>query len=304
MTTEFNTLKTFDYQNSEVQLWVFKDSASQRRFRAVYVQTDEELSTQLKNIVAKNVSHLTEHEEYSYISQNNENSCLTIDKSETDFSVLQTLVDRVAAENRATDKKDLLNAKGYVVKFTGSSETVYAVKRSTSTWKTGYSKKFVNMVFRNGELSGMEDTSFSIEKNFDFYIVEDLAFITNKRGFESAMGHSESYKQAFSQLQSSPEFSALFTDLSPIIEYVGTNSIQLRRMAVIEQKSVYSQPGFLPTLKAVSDSRNWGLNFDESTNNIIPCEDTVKTIIQVLLDHRLLSELTSNTYDVPDAKPV
>ena len=89
MTTEFNTLKTFDYQNSEVQLWVFKDSASQRRFRAVYVQTDEELSTQLKNIVAQNVSHLTEHEEYSYISQNNENSCLTIDKSETDFSVLQ-----------------------------------------------------------------------------------------------------------------------------------------------------------------------------------------------------------------------
>jgi len=304
MTTEFNNLKTFDYQNSEAQLWVFKDSASQRRFRAVYVQTDEELNNQLKSIVAQNVSRLTEHTEYSYISQNNENSCLTIDKSETDFSVLQTLIDRVAAENRATDKKDLFNAKGYVVKFIGSDRTIYAVKRSTSTWKTGYSKKFVNMVFRNGELSGMEDTSFSIERSFDFYIVDDLAFIANKRGFESAMGHSESYRLAFSQLQSSPEFSALFTDLTPIIEYVGNNSIHLRRMAVIEQKSVYSQPGFLSTLKAVSDSRNWGLNFDDSTNNIIPCEDTVRTIIQVLLDHRLLSELTSNTYDVPDAKPI
>ena len=118
------------------------------------------------------------------------------------------------------------------------------------------------------------------------------------------MGHSESYRQAFTTLRTSPEFSSLFSDLGPIIEYVGTNSIQLRRMAVIEQKSLYSRPGFLSTLQSVNASRNWGLNFDEDSNQIVPCEATVKTIIQVLLDHRLLSEITSNTYDVPDATQV
>lgn len=304
MTADFDRLTNFDFSNSSVQLWVFKDSTTDRRFRAFYAQMDDDLNQQLKNIVQTNVSRITEFDTYSYISQTNENSCLTIDKGETDFPTLQTLVDQVAAEHRVTDKKNLVGAKGYVVKFTFDGGTVYAVKRSTSTWKTAYSNKFVNMVFKNGELSGVQDRSFSIEKTFDFYVFNDTAFIANKRGFESAMGHSESYRQAFTTLRTSPEFSSLFSDLGPIIEYVGTNSIQLRRMAVIEQKSLYSRPGFLSTLQSVNASRNWGLNFDEDSNQIVPCEATVKTIIQVLLDHRLLSEITSNTYDVPDATQV
>ena len=150
----------------------------------------------------------------------------------------------------------------------------------------------------------MQDKSFAIEKNFDFYVINNTAFIQNKRGFESSMGHSDSYREAFTQLQSSPEFSSLFTDMAPIIDYVGTNSIQLRRMAVIEQKGLFSRPSFITNLKAVSNSRGWGLNFDENSNAIIPCESTVKTILQVLLDHRLVSEITTNVYDVPDANQI
>ncbi|MBF4355114.1 Kiwa anti-phage protein KwaB-like domain-containing protein, partial [Vibrio anguillarum] len=81
---------------------------------------------------------------------------------------------------------DLVGAKGYVVKFIKDGVVVYAVKRSTSTWKTSYPKKFVNMVFKNGELKGVENNAFSIEKNFDFYVINDTAFIANKKGFESS----------------------------------------------------------------------------------------------------------------------
>jgi len=52
-------------------------------------------------------------------------------------------------------------------------------------------------------------------------------------------------------------------------------------MAVIEEKGIYNRP-----------------------NTIIPCESTVSTIINVLLDHRLMSEITDNIYDVPDATQV
>ena len=89
------------------------------------------------------MAQVTEHDPYSYISQSNENSCLTIPKTNTDFVTLQNLVDRVAAENQATKEKDLLGAKGYVVKFTNNGTTLYAVKRSTSTWKASYPKKFI-----------------------------------------------------------------------------------------------------------------------------------------------------------------
>ena len=80
--------------------------------------------------------------------------------------------------------------------------------------------------------------------------------------------------------------------------------MQLRRMALVEQKNIYSRPNFISNLKSVNSARNWGLNFESDSNRIVPCEATVKTIIQVLLDHRLLSEITANTYDVPDAKQV
>ncbi len=92
--------------------------------------------------------------------------------------------------------------------------------------------------------------------------------------------------------------------MQTLIDYVGTNSIQLRRMAVVEQKALSANPNFLTTLQAVSDARDWGLNFDPHSNQLIPCEQTARTILQVLLDHHLLSEVTQNIYDVPDTVPV
>jgi hypothetical protein len=301
MTSDFQQLKTFNFSSSTPHLWVFKDSSSAARFKTFYVQTENELNNQLKEFVETEISRITEHAPYSYISQTNESSCLTIDQNATDFNKLKTLVDRLEPEHRIDDSKDLVGAKGYVVKFISNGTTVYAVKRSASTWKTSYPKKYINMVFSNGELAGVEDKSFSIEKSFDFYVINSTIFIANKRGFESSMQHREAYVEAFTQLQAAPSFNGLFSDITPIIEYVGSNSIQLRRMGVIESKGVYNSQNFIPNLIRVNASRNWGINFDSTSNTIIPCADTTGTILQILLDHRLLSEITDNTYDVPDA---
>lgn len=304
MTADFQSLKAFDFSNSTTHLWIFKDSDAAARFRSFYVQTEGDLNIQLKGFVEAEITRITEHAPYTHISQTNENSCLSIDHASTDFPHLKILVDRLEGEHRITDSKDLKGAKGYVVKFISNGTTVYAVKRSTSTWKTSYPKKYINMIFSNGELSGVEDNNFSIEKNFDFYIINNTAFIANKRGFESSIQHKAAYAQVFTRLQQAPVFSGLFSDIIPIIEYVGTNSIQLRRMAVIEEKGIYSRPNFIPTLQRVNISRNWGINFDPANNTIIPCENTASVIINVLLDHRLMSEITDNTYDVPDATQI
>ena len=304
MSFDFQSLKNFHFDNSNTFLWIFKDSTTASKFRTFYVQTENELNTKLKEFVKNEIDRITEHSPYTYISQNNENSCLTLDPSSTDFNSLKVLVDRLESEHRISDSKDLKGAKGYLVKFTLDGQTVYAVKRSTSSWKTSYPKKYINMIFSNGELSAVENNSFSIEKSFDFYVFGNTAFIANKRGFESAMKYREEYVQAFSQLQQSPSFSGLFSDLSPIVEYVGSNSIQLRRMAVIEGKGIYNRPNFIQTLQRVSNSRGWGINFDHANNTIVPCSQTVKVIMQVLLDHRLMSEITDNIYDVPDAKEI
>lgn len=304
MTADFQSLKKFNFTRSTPYLWIFKDSKTAARFRSFYVQTDPGINNELKKFVTKEINRITEHSPYTYISQTNENSCLTINHPDTDFSKLKALVDRLENENRITDVNDLTGAKGYVVKFVLDGNTVYAVKRSTSSWKTSYTNKFINMMFNNGELSGIENNSFTIEKNFDFYVINNTLFVANKGGFESVMQYRDAYSEAFTQLQQKPEFSALFSNIMPIIEYVGTNAIQLRRMAVIEHKAIYLKPNFMARLQKVNELRSWGINFDPISNTIIPCENTAATILNVLLDHRLMSEITENTYDVPDATQV
>ena len=301
MNERFQMLKNFDFQNSTAHLWVFKNSTAEIRYRASYVQTEDGLSNQLKGFVIAEINSLIEQAPYSYIAQTNENSCLSIPQDETDFPLLKAQVDRIESEHRAMSVNELKGAKGYLAKFTNNGLTIYAVKRSTTTWKTAYGKKFINMIFSNGELSSVEDNGFSIERNFDFYSVNGAIFISNKRGFESALQHKASYRHAFVQLQDNQAFSSIFTNLEPIIEYVGTNSIHLRRMAIIEEKGIYSLGNFIPRLQEANLQYGWGINFDNQTNQIIPCEQTIRVIIQVLLDHRLMSQITENIYDVPDA---
>ncbi|OWS72953.1 DUF4868 domain-containing protein [Pantoea sp. VS1] len=287
-----------------VYLWVFKRSTTASRFTAHYVQTDDALNEQLKLIAHSEFLRITEFHAYSYLAETNDNSCLSTVIAGSDFANLKTIVDRPEPDYRLLNIKDLKNVSGYVVKFINNGKTVYAIKRSAKNWKASFLKTHVNIVFRNGELSAAEDEAFVIEKNFDFYAIDSAIFIANKRAFESVMEHRASYAHAFTNLQSTASFSELFTDMTTLINYVGNNSIQLRRMARVEERALYQSPQFLSAVQKVNNRRAWGLNFDAQTGKIIPCDQTVKAIIQILLDHRLLSEVTDLIYDVPDATPV
>lgn len=299
----FDSLRTFNYTDSTKHLWVFKRSSSAAQFTARFAQTDDDLNLLFLNVLRGEIARITEFSDYTYLSQTNENSCLTTSSVGSDFEPLKTLVDRPEPDWRVREIKDLKNSSGYVVKFSHGGETVYAVKKSSTKWKTSYLKTHINIIFANGELSAAEDNAFSIEKNFDFYVYRDFIFIASKSAFEAVMEHRASYIQAFSSLQIDANFSSLFTNMQPLIQYVGTNATQLRRMARIEQRSLYTRPGFLDAVKLVNARRNYGLNFD--TNGLlVPCDQTVKTIIQILLDHRLISEVTDVIYDVPDATQI
>jgi hypothetical protein len=304
MRQDFASLRAFDFASSATHLWVFKRSAAEHRFASFYVQTDPRLDDLLMGVVQSEVDRITEWAGYTYLAQTNENSCLASPIAGSDFEFLRERLDRPEPECRVRSINDLTNAGGYVVKYVHNGQVLYAVKKSTSNWKTSYLRTHINIVFRNGELSTAEDNAFAIERSFDFYAIEQTLFIVNIRAFESVMEHRASYVQAFVGMQQNPAFSSLFTNLQPMIDYVGTNSIQLRRMARIEERSLFTRPGFLAAIQAVSERRGWGLNFDPATNRLIPCHQTVRTIMQVLLDHRLLSEVTDLIYDVPDATQV
>ncbi|MBZ4040440.1 Kiwa anti-phage protein KwaB-like domain-containing protein [Novilysobacter selenitireducens] len=302
--TDFADWRKFDYDNATIQLWVFKKSSTSAKFRAWHVRTDSDIEDLFRSAIKNETSRITEHAPYSPLSQPNESSCLVhpLESSEGLIALLDK-VDSPEAESSDAELKHLKGATGYLVKFQSGGNTVYGIRKTAPSWRPTIRKSLINAVFKNGELSATPDESFSFDQHFDFYCLNETILVSSKRAYESTMSDKKAYERSFQNLTLDPQFSDLFSDIAPLKAYVGTNAMQLRRITVIQQKGLYLRPNFSSRLNTVSSARNWGLNFD-SNNKLVVCEQTARTIMQVLLDHRLLSEITDTTYDVPDAEAV
>lgn len=293
-------LSDFDMDGASVHLWVFKRSTTQAKFTASYVRTDENLEAALRSFAFAERERITEWIPYGHLAQPTENGCLSVSANETDFAALQALVDRPEVDHAVNELDKLKGAAGYLVKFVSDGTTLYALRRSPTTWRPVYKKKgVVNTIFKNGELAAVEGVDFTIEPGFDLFALGGALLVANKRGFESMMRYRAGYVGAFEELRADPNFVGLFTDLAPLIEHVGQNGTHLRRMAVIQDKSLFLDPAYLAALRAVCAKYPWGVQFDAS-GLIVPTLETAPVIMKLLLDQRLVSEITQIMYDVPD----
>ncbi len=302
--TDFERWRDFDYAQANINLWVFKKSSTPQKFRAWHVRTDQLIEDLFRSAVATEVRRITEFADYTPIAQTNESSCL-IQRLEDSVGTLALLdqVDAPEVENVDAQLKHLKGAAGYLVKFEIEEDIVYAIRKTAPTWKPTVRKSLINAVFKNGELSVVGDDSFSFDSYFDFYSFNESIFVSHKRSYEAVVSEKGVYERSFRDLTIDPSFCAIFSDMAPLVAYVGNNAMQLRRITVIQQKGLYRMPDFCQKLKIVNARRNWGLNFD-GNEKLMVCAATAKTIMQALLDHRLFSELTEITYDVPDAEVV
>ncbi|MGN3935195.1 Kiwa anti-phage protein KwaB-like domain-containing protein [Xanthomonas citri pv. mangiferaeindicae] len=292
-------LQGFDLDTARVHLWVFKSSTTVSRFTANYVRIDEALEGRLREFAKTQRAKMTEWIPYGHLAQPTDNGCLSVSAADTDFALLQALVDRPELEHPAKKRDQLKNAAGYVVKFYQEERVLYAVRRSPATWKTAYRKKgVINMAFQNGALSAVQEVDFTLEPGFDLFALDDSLLVGNKRAFESMMKYRAGFVDAFVELQEEKKFISLFTDMAPLVAHVGINGTHLRRMAVIQERRLYENPKYLGTLREVCERHNWGIQFD-AEGLIIPTEETARVIMTLLLDQRLISEITAIMYDVP-----
>ena len=300
----FREWKDFDYDTSTVQLWVFKKSKTPERYRAWHIRTDREIGELFRDAIKSEASRITETIGYSHLSQNNESSCLQYPLENSDgLSALIDVTNGPELENVDASLKELKGAVGYLVKFQNNGETIFAFRKTAPTWRPAVRNGLINAMFHNGELSAIPEESFTFDSFFDFYCCKESILMASKKAYESIVSEKKVYKKVFEDLAVDPRFVSLFKDIAPLKNYVGTNAMHLKRMTVVKSKELYARPDFTERLCHVNQRRNWGIKFD-SDQKIDVCADTVKVVIQVVLDHRLLSEVTDNTYDVPDAEKV
>ncbi len=300
-------LKAFDVDAATVSLWVSKGprgpSGVPPTFTGHWVETTEGLDTVLREIVKNNRAPLEEMIEYGLLAQNNEGSALLIAKDETNADIL---IEEVAAETqdkRALSAERLQNTKFYLIKMVHNDTLLYAIRRTKGGWSTKRAVTARSIFFIENRLDLDNRQHFELDTTIDFFIVGEDLLILDKKNFESTLRYKETHQNDFLELQAEPEFAGVFVNLAPLVQHVGINKMQLRRMSAVRQKAHYRNADFMNRLR--QHHAEFGLTFEfDGEGKIIVTPEASSQIITALLDHRLFSEFSRQIYDVPDATPV
>lgn len=297
-------LRAFDVENASLSMWTLKKSSGKNnRFRAQAVVVSDDLRTELKRIAANAIERREEVEDYGLLAQTNETSCLHLGADETLFPMIEALVDAPPDEHQVVHAEDLLGSAAYLVRMEHQANTLYCVCRLSGDWTTKERRTRVKVVFTRTELDLAQDDVFAISKHFDFFVLNDDILVVNPKNFESLLEYKTTYINSFADLKADIGFQSAFADVSALETFVGTNTTHLRRMAVVQERGFYNNPAYMQRLLVVNQARGWNIAFDDD-GKIIASVETARSIIHVLLNHRLRSELSETDFDVPSASPV
>lgn len=291
----------FDVAQSVASLWIFKKrptNSAINPFTAVSVVMSDALKSELKGLVVSYQASHTVAEAYNLLSQPTEDGFLSVPSDDTLFLNLRDLVDKPMEECLVKDVKQLNNAAGYVFRLRHEGSLIYCVKKTNADWATRKKRGMMNIVFNQAGLDIVENPSFTIARNFDFFMSGSHVFMANKPAFESLLSHKDTYESAYVELKQESGFTAAIANIGVFDTFIGKNATHLRRMAVIKARGYYNNPDYMTRLRDINQLRGWGIQFDDQ-GRIVATPEKMRDILHVLLDHRLRSELSENQYDVP-----
>lgn len=296
----------FDIEKSNVALWLFKSihhPGQLPTYVGRWIETHDALDTKLREAVAAARERVTELQEYSLLAQNNESSALAIDALLTNVGLVIQEAGAEVPARRVKEMPQIQNTVFYVIKLTKSGEHLYAIRKTEGSWQTKRMKDAIYACFSNNQLGLDNKPSFRISKDVDFFVIDDHVLILHKGHFESILAYKQAHLEDFALLQKDQVFKALFSSLDPLVSFVGTNKIHLRRACAIHEKAHYKDVAFMKRLRADHTKYQLNLVFD-AHGRLVPTDETCADIIRALLDHRLLSPFSEQIYDVQDAAPV
>ncbi len=296
-------LQNFDITNATAQVWLFKKwSQPDRgvRFTGRWIEIDEALEQAIKQAITEKREGILEVSPYSLLSAATDEIALQIDALETFAGAITTEASNPLPERRVTRLRDVQNTSFYVIKLISGDHVLHAVRKTDGSWQSKKARNILSVYFADDQLGLNQNPGFNISRAVDFFIVDDDVVITNKLAFESILNYKEAHAQDFQALQRETNFLSLFTDIDPLVEFIGSNKLHLRRACAIRQKGHYCDDGFMTRLRQRHTKCGLKLIFD-GQGRIVPTPETCADIIRALLDHRLSSPFSQNMYDVTDA---
>lgn len=299
------SLKDFDVAKATVQVWLYKKSFTSEgvRFTGRWIDTDDALDEALKQAIIDKRASILGVSDYSLLAAATDGIALRIDALETHADAIVAESANPLPKRKVAKLHQVKNTKFYVVKLTSGGHVLHAVRRTDASWQSKKALNILTVFFADDQLGLNKDPGFNISRDIDFFIIDGNVVIMNKQAFESVLSYKEAHAQDFQTLQDDAKFSSLFSTLTPLVAYVGTNKLQLRRACAIHQKGHYRDAGFMTRLRERHKECGLNLVFDDE-GRIVPTPDSCADIVRALLDHRLSSLFSQKLYDVPDATVV
>ncbi|MER9767919.1 DUF4868 domain-containing protein [Mesorhizobium sp. M0189] len=300
------SLANFDIHNSTVSVWLFKKSIAPEgapRFTGRRVDTDEELDNALKVALAQARDSIQDVTPYTLLAAAQDGIALRIDALETHADAITAQMADPLAEKKVRSLKEVQNTKFYVVKLTHGDSAVHAVRSTDNSWQSRQARSAISVIFKDEQLGLNEEPAFSISRHVDFFIAGEDIIMLSKPSFEKVLSYKQAHAEDFVALQVEPAFAAIFSDVAPLVTFVGENKIHLRRACVIRQKGHYLDTQFMQRLRDNFQKCGLNLMFGQD-GKLVATPETCADIVRALLDHRLSSIFSEQHYDVPDATAV
>lgn len=302
-----DVLKDFDLENATAKLWTFKGPSGpvgrDPGYTGRWVDTTDDVDTALKATVANERARIEEVLDYGLLAQNHETSALSITTVETHAGLIAAQAAAETEKKKATNVNQIFNSKFYAIKLVDKETIIYAIKKTDSSWRT---KRAINarlLYFADQQLEIDDRPHFDIGNRVDFFIIGDDILCLNKGKFESVLRYKQAHKEDFEELQNDADFAAVFSDMAPLIIYIGENKIQLRRASAIRQKAHFRDEKFMARLRKKHADYGFGIQFSDD-GKIVATPETASQIMTALLDFRLVSGFSEQVYDVQNTTPI
>ncbi len=301
--TILRNLKGLNLRRADVSLAVIKEYKVNRvsQYRVKYVPIDERLEVRLRNIVLNKIENSNTVESYSFdCPEPEEDQVRSIDYSQTDFyRIFEQLSDLSPEEDIIEDVNDLVNGtKAYLIILRNRQGIqVVGFKTVIENWKMKKNRGFIPLLYRENRFEDLEDENvFSIANSLDLFYFDETLFILSKREFEQGLNFREGMIAAADEVYQEVTQLNLFVNIQILTTRVGNNQRYLRKIATIRNLGHFRNPQFLQRMREVSDYKNWNIQFENG--QIVFTEETLDTILSILQNKRLHSEITLEDFDV------
>lgn len=299
------TLQQADWAGATASLWIVKRRLAERRARyeVLGVDIDARLQQRLHREVAELVAQPKRMAAYEFVSEDQDDTVLTLASDETDFPLIETQIDRGLDAPRAKSIDDLLNSWCYVVRLQRKESRVHAVKKTAAQSSTRRVRGLRNLLWEDHMLIDLDERQvFTLASGFDFFAHGGTLFICNKRQFESALNFRLGMERVRDAVLQEFEEAGIFVDVAPLRDAVGTSLPRLRRVSALDRNGYYRDRRFMQRLLELNDKEGWGLNVQGG--RIVVDEGNVDTVLLLLNNGRLRSPVNQETFDALVKKKV